>query len=60
MFGIEKILADVLWEMTFYGISDEDIATGNSQLLKEEYLDKDEDDDGWDIIERKQQENDNE
>lgn len=57
MFGIEKILADVLWEMTFYGISDEEIANKHTQLFNEE--DSDEDDE-LDINEWKQQDNDSE
>ena len=57
MFGIEKILADVLREMTFYGISDEEIANEKSQLFKEEDTGKD---DEWDINAWKQQENDSE
>lgn len=61
MFGIEKILADVLWEMTFYGISDEDIVIENSQLFKEEDSDEDTNEYGeGDINEWKQVENDSE
>ena len=63
MFGIKKILADVLWEMTFYGISDEEIANKNAQLFNKEdsYENTDEDtDDVFDINEWKQQDNDSE
>ena len=61
MFEIEKILADVLWEMTFYGISDEDIANESAQLFNEEDSDENTDkDDVWNINEWKQQENDSE
>lgn len=61
MFGIEKILADVLWELTFYGISDEEIANKNAQLFNEEASDEDTDeDDKLDINEWKQQDNDSE